>query len=368
MSIVIVSNTTWYLLNFRGSLIERLIESGHRVIAIAPPGQYSTALTALGAEFLPLGFSSQKTNPLADFRLFLRLFNILRKLRPNAMLSFTVKPNLYGSLAAKILGIPSIANVTGLGSGFLGGGITSTILKFLYRACLPCATQVFVQNSEDHHFLLDRNFARPESCTVVPGSGVDLKHFRYSTLPPQEPRVFLMLARLLKDKGVLEYLRAAQEIRAEGSNARFKLCGAEWPDNPSGLSSNDLHTHDPDSIVEWTPHLDDVRPLLYQAHAVVLPSYREGLSKVLIEAAACGRPLITTDVAGCRELVSRDVNGIVVQARNSSKLADAMRSILTLSQSDLQKMGTASYHLASTKYREELILDTYEDFLALIAS
>ena len=316
-----------------------LRSAGYEPVVIAPQDPAADArMRALGVERIPVEIDRKGLNPVADLRLLLKYRSILRQLRPAAYLSYTIKPNIYGSFAAASLGIPALPNVSGLGTAFIRGGGLQALVTRLYRVGFARAPVVFFQNQEDSSLFVGRRIVRPDQARVLPGSGVDLDFFLPAPLPPGPP-VFLFIGRLLRDKGVVEFVEAARELRREHPDARFQLLGGLDEGNRTGIRQVELDSWLADGIVEHLGTTDDVRPFIAAASAVVLPSYREGLPRSLVEGAAMGRPLIASDVAGCREVVIDGVNGYLCAVRDAASLALAMQRLLELPRATQVAMG-----------------------------
>ena len=292
------SNSAWNLANFRKPVIEALVGAGHEVVAVAPPDGQEGRLTAMGARFVAVNMAATGTSVAEDARLLLDYIRLMRAERPALFLGFTAKPNIYGSLAARVTGVPAVATISGLGSAFLKGGALGWLLLRLYRSALRRARAIFFQNESDRDLFIARGIARPDQSRLVAGSGIDLDHFAPAPVVPHDDVRFLLVARLLLDKGIAEFVEAARIVRRRFPTARFQLLGGTGGDNPSAVPQRDLMRWADERIVELIGVREDVRPDIAAADCIVLPSYREGLSRSLLEAAAMGRPLVASDVPG----------------------------------------------------------------------
>jgi glycosyltransferase involved in cell wall biosynthesis len=320
----------------------------------------------LTVERIPIRIDRSGLNPWADFRLFWEYRRLFRQRKPAAYLGFTIKPNIYGSLAAASFGIAAIPNVSGLGTAFIRQGALQQIVTRLYRLAFRRTPVVFFQNEEDKQLFVDRRIIRAAQAQVLPGSGVDLEHF--SPAPPAAgPAIFLFIARLLRDKGVAEFVDAARELRQDLPHARFQLLGPIDPGNRTGVSRTELDAWVTEGVIEYLGVTDDVRPFIAAATAVVLPSYREGMPRVLLEAGAMARPAIASDVPGCRDIIEDGVNGYLCQARDASSLAGAMRRMAELPAAQGLAMGDAARRRVQREFSEELVVETYLKALAEIA-
>jgi glycosyltransferase involved in cell wall biosynthesis len=319
-------------------------------------------MQALGVERIPIRIDRSGANPLADLRLIARYRGLLKRLRPAAYLGYTIKPNVYGSFAAASLGIPALPNVSGLGTAFIGGGPLQQIVVRLYRIGFARASVVFFQNDEDRQLFVDRRIVRPEQARVLPGSGVDLERFTPSPAADGAP-VFLLVGRLLRDKGVNEFVEAARLVRAKIPQARFQLLGPIDEGNRTAISRTQLDSWVAEGVVEYLGTTDDVRPFIAGSSAVVLPSYREGLPRSLLEAAAMARPLIATNAPGCRDVVEDGANGYFCAVRDSASLADAMLRFADLSLERRLAMGESARRKVQERFNEERVVDTYLEVL-----
>lgn len=331
MKVLFFANTDWYLYNFRLPLAIALREQGHTVVLISPPGEYTNRLEAAGFRWIPFSFSRKGTNPLTELRTIFRLARLYRAEKPGLLHHFTVKCVVYGSIAAWFSGVQAVVNaVPGLGYVFNEGRQRNPLLYWmvenLYRYALGRSFVIF-QNPDDRQFFLQNHLVRSERSFLIRGSGVDPLRF----VPSEEPAglpVVMLSSRLLWDKGVGEFVKAARTLRQHGLAARFVLVGNSDPGNPTGISLQQLNAWQQEGVVEWWGWHDDMEQIYPQASVVCLPSYGEGVPRCLIEAAACARPLVATDVPGCREIVRNGENGLLIPVRDCEALADALQIIL----------------------------------------
>ncbi len=367
--IVISINTAWNIANFRAGLIRALVSAGYEVIAISPHDEHVDRLTDLGCRFLPLGMDNKGTNPIKDFALFLRYMGLLRRERPAAFLGYTIKPNIYGSLAARVWGIPVINNVSGLGTAFIRDTWMTLVVKRLYRLALWRSQTVFFQNNEDRQLFVDNKLVRTSQTALLPGSGIDLNRFKpclsNESVTPRAGARFLLIARLLSDKGVNEFVEAARRVKARNSDATFALLGFIDAENRTAISRAQVTAWVDEGVIDYLGSSTDVRPHIAGADCVVLPSYREGTPRSLLEAAAMGKPLIATDVPGCREVVEHHVNGLLCKVRDAGDLAARMLEFLALPRETRDGMGRAGRAKMEREFDEQIVIDRY---LAAIAS
>jgi len=304
-------------------------------------------------------------NPLADLKLQRRYVRIFREEQPDAVLSYTIKNNIFGARAAQSTGVPFLPNVTGLGTAFLSGKLLQAVTEQLYRRSFRSLPMVFFQNEDDRDLFLNRRLVSADQARLLPGSGIDLDRFSPADMPPAEaPPVFLMIARLLRDKGVLEFVEAARRVKARHPQVRFQLLGAAGSENRSAIDAATVQGWVAEGIVEYLGTTPDVRPHIAAASCVVLPSYREGAPRTLIEAAAMARPVITTDVPGCRAVVDRDVSGFLCQVRSGGSLATAIERFLALSPDQQQVMGQAGRAKMEREYDQAIVVQAYREAIA----
>ena len=354
-------NTAWNLYNFRQGLIRDLQARGFHIVTLAPADAFSDSLRALGCEVHDLPMQGQGTNPLQDFKLFLRYRQLLKQIRPVAYLGWTIKPNIYGSLAAHSLGIPVINNVSGLGTAFMKSGWLNKVVRQLYRFAFSRSHRVFFQNPDDQALFVEQGIVASATAGLLPGSGIDLQRFQPASREPLQGRPFrfLLVARMLRDKGVEEYVQAARQLCQQYPNVVFQCLGFLDVANPSAISRDEMQAWVDEGVVTYLGSADDVRPWLAQADCVVLPSYREGTPRTLLEAAAMGRPLIATDVPGCRQVVDHGTNGFLCGVRSAGSLAVAMVNMLSLPNNDWQRMADASRTKAVQEFDEAIVMQAY---------
>ena len=363
-TIVLSANSDWNIANFRGGLIRGLRKAGYEPVVIAPQDSAADKkMRELKVERIPVRIERSGLNPLADLALLARYRRLLKRLRPAAYLGYTIKPNIYGSLAAASLGISAIPNVSGLGTTFIREGPLQRVVANLYRVGFRRAPVVFFQNDEDRQLFVGRNIVRPKQALVLPGSGVDLQRFA-PTPPADEPPIFLLVARLLRDKGVVEFVDAARMLLERLPNAKFQLLGPIDEGNRTAISRSELDSWIAEGVVDYLGTTDDVRPFIAPATAVVLPSYREGMPRSLLEAAAMARPLIAADVPGCRDVVENGINGYLCTVRDAASLASAMQRLAELPLAQRVGMGEAARRKVQEEFNEEFVVQAYLDVLA----
>ncbi len=359
-TVLIVLNTAWNLVNFRSGLIRSLVSRGYDVVAVAPVDKYAPQLNALGCRFVHLPMDNKGTNPGRDLMLLWRIFRLMRKESPDVFLAYTIKPNVYGSLSAHALGVPVINNVAGLGTVFIKGGWLNWLVRMLYRVALARSSKVFFQNEDDRHLFISGGLVDGSVTDRLPGSGIDLKKFEPAPLPGDSQIRFLLIARMLWDKGVGEYVEAARLLKSRGLNAEVCLLGFLDVQNPSAISKSQMNEWVAEGIVRYLGVSDDVREEIAKADCIVLPSfYREGTPRTLLEAAAMARPIITTDSVGCRDVVDDGMNGFLCRPKDATDLADQMARMIAMTHSEREAMGQLGRQKMEREFDEKVVIEKY---------
>jgi len=366
MKVVLISNTAWSIVNFRGSLIGAMRNKGYDVIAVSPNDEYSSKIVDSGACFISIPMDNKGLNPFKDFLLFLRYFSIFVQEKPMAFLGFTVKPNVYGGLAARILSIPSINNVAGLGTVFIRENWVTRVVEMLYKVGMARSFKVFFQNVDDCDLFVERCIVQREISEILPGSGVDTVKFvpHSTTIRTGDSFRFLLFARLLWDKGVGEYIEAARRILKENNNVVFQILGFLDAKNPTAISREQIKEWNEEGVIQYLGSTADVRPIIAQSDCVVLPSYyREGTPRSLLEAASMGKPIITTDATGCRDVVDNGINGYICKPRDAEDLMMKMEKMLSLTSDQRIEMGLKGRKKMIEQYDERIVINKYLDAL-----
>jgi glycosyltransferase involved in cell wall biosynthesis len=364
MRVLISINSCWNIYNFRAGLIRELVRNGYEVVAAAPPDDYSSRLEQLGCRYLALPMDGNGQSPIQDILLFFRYLRLLRKVRPDVFLGYTIKPNIFGSVAAHLLGIPVINNIPGLGVAFARETWLTKLVKLLYSFALGPSKTVFFQNAESRDLFIRLKLVRTQQALLLPGSGVDLQKFKPQKNTPQPggpaETVFLLLGRLFWDKGVGEYVEAARLVKQCFPEARFQILGFLDGAARGAISRSQMDAWVKEGIVEYLGSAEDVRPAIAAANCAVLPSrYPEGTPRALLEAAAMARPIVTTDMPGCRATVDDGVSGFLCMPRNAEDLAEKLIAFLCLAPEARERMGAASRIKAERKYDERIVVRRY---------
>lgn len=361
MNIALVSNTSWNLFNFRSNVVFALIEKGFQVFLIAPEDEYTSKIKEWKVTFLPLSMDSKGSNPWKDWKTMKQLKAYYQTHSIDIALHYTIKPNIYGAIAAHKAKTVSINNVTGLGTVFLQDNWVGKVGKILYRHAFQYPRYVVFQNDSDKEEFVKNGLVSAEKCVIIPGSGVNTeKYYISDKKTDNEKFTFLMPARLLWEKGINEYKEAAQRLGLEYKDkVRFILIGAMEEQDKFGVTPSAISNWLKDSPIQYITHSNDMLSWYQQADVVVLPSYREGTSKVLLEAASVGKPIITTDVPGCKEVVVNGSNGWLVKVKNADHLYEAMKKVLHQPSEELTAMGVQGRRFIEATFADNIIINHY---------
>ena len=362
LKLTLSANTGWYLWNFRSGLIKRLVEHGYQVTVICPRDEYCKNLQSVGCTVKFIAISSKGKNVLSDMWVFTQYLRAFIKDRPSVYIGFTVKPYIYGSLAAHILGVPAIGTVTGLGTAFIRLTWTTQVVKFLYKVTNRYVATIFFQNHVDKRLFVKQKLVDETKGIVVPGSGINLDEFNVKEIVASraiDKPVFLFIGRMLKDKGVFEFVDSAVLVKNMFPAAVFQLLGPTNVENETVIEFNQIQEWAEKGIVEYLGVSGDVRPYIQNADCIVLPSYREGVPRTLLEGAAMGRPLIAARSVGCVDVVDDKVTGLLCRPRDSQDLADKMIQFIRLTGEQRKKMAEAGRKKVEREFDEEYVIRRY---------
>ena len=367
-TIALSINTAWNVVNFRTSLIHALIKHGYDVVVIAPRDEYAEQIPMPSCRYIPIAMDNGGTNPLRDLKLLFDFYRIFSKIRPFCFLGYTVKPNVYGSFAARALQIPTINNVAGLGTAFIKDSWITVIAKLLYRTAFASANKVFFQNNDDLEYFVRFGLVKGAIATRIPGSGIDISRFiPKGNRRQDEPFRFLLVGRLLWDKGIQEYVDAARLMLHKYPDIEFQMLGFLDVANRTAVPRSTVELWESDGLIVYLGRTDDVAPFIEQAGCVVLPSYREGAPRALLEAASMAKPVITTDVAGCRDVVDNGVSGFLVKAGDATDLAAKMEMLLLMSEEQRTAMGQKGRDKMVREFDESIVIAQYLEAIDSLA-
>lgn len=356
--IIMVGNTTWSMIKFRKGLIKKLIELNYEITIISPLDKHVEEIKELGCNYVDIDIDNKGANPVKDIKLIFELKKIYLNIKPDLIIHYTIKPNIYGTIASRLCNIKSFAVVTGLGFTFINQNLISKIAKLLYKISFNFSTKVFFINEDDKKEFLERKLVNSKKIVSIPGEGINTKFFKNDDYKYTNNKFkFLLIARMLWDKGVGEYVEAAKMLRNE--NIEFGLLGYLDVSNPSAISKDQMNIWGKDSSIKYYGSTDDVRNFIIQSDCVVLPSYREGISMTLMESASLSKPLIATNVPGCKDLIDDEINGFLCEVKDSQSLLDKMKKMYNISNIERENMGKAGRKKMMKEFDEKIVITKY---------
>ena len=360
--IAFVGNSSKTMYNFRYGVMAALAKDGYQVTVIAPRDSDITPFRQAGIRFISIEIDCKGMNPFLDLKLVRELTNLYKKEHFDYIFHYTIKPVIYGGWAAAMAKIPQTSVVTGLGYTFIRKGWINRLSQWLYRNSLRHANEVWFLNQEDKTLFVERNIVAARKARVISGEGVNMERFKPSTGTPTNFS-FLFVGRVLWDKGVGEFVAAAKEVKKQHPKVCFKILGPLGASNPASISSEQMDEWEKTGVIKYLGETNDVVPYIANTSCLVLPSYREGVSRVLLEAASMAKPIIASNVPGCREVVVNGLNGFLCEPQNTSSLIACMMHILSLSEEERQEFGKNGRERIHQLYDEEIIIQLYRDRL-----
>ena len=352
--ILILANMDITLLYFRKELLERLCKEKHDVYVSFPKSDNVKIFEDMGCKFVDVQMDRHGLNPFKDFKIILKYLKIIKEIKPDYILTYTIKPNIYGGIAARIRKTPQISNITGLGTALENGGLLQKLAIILHKIALKKVKCCFVQNEENLEFLKKHNIAK-DKLKLIPGSGVNLEKFKLLEYPTDEKIQFLFISRIMKEKGIDQYLESAQEIKKKYPNTEFHIlgfCEQEYEKNLKELQEQ--------HIIEYHGRKDNIIPFLEKASCIIHPTYYpEGMSNVLLEACASGKPIITTNRAGCREIVDNNENGYIIEEKNTKDLIEKIEQFINLSNDEKRQMGLNGRRKVEKEFDRNIVINEY---------
>lgn len=378
LKIFLIGNTAWSMINFRAGLMRALLADGHSVTTVAPFDEHATRIEALGVRFLALPMDNKGTHPFRDLRLLLSFVKMFRRERPDLVISYTIKPVIYASVAARWLHVPAVSVVTGLGAVFLRENLLRILVEWLYRWSLSRVQKIFFLNEDDMQFFSERRLVPVALMERLPSEGVDLSHFKSveptfsvgesETVASQRPLRFLLMARMLWDKGIGVYVEAARQVRQLYPDTQFDLLGFLDVLNPAAISRTQMDEWVHEGVVNYLGVTHDVREAVTRSDCVVLPSYyREGIPRTLLEAAAMNRAIITTNTVGCREVVDDGVNGYLCIPKDVDDLARKLVQMIELTSDERKQMGARGRKKVELEFNERVVISRYFAVISAVA-
>ncbi len=366
MKIAFVTNTCWNVYNFREGLVKFFLERGDKVISLAPRDKYSAELEKWGVKHIDTPLDQTGSNPVKDLNYCNHVRKIFKKEAPDIALSFTIKPNIYSSLAGKISGVHTICNVSGLGTVFLASGWSGKFALKLYRLAFKYSAHIFFQNKDDQKHFLRHVRLNHKRIGLLPGSGINLKKFNYQNLKISNPTKLLMIGRIIEEKGVRDFVEASRILKEKGVIVDFTLVGKLDENHSRSISKEEVEEWERSELINYLPHNDNIQDLIAEHEVVVLPSYREGTPRTLLEGAALGRPLLAANVPGCKEVVKDGFNGFLFEVKNPASLVDKLRLYLALSEEERKSFSANSRKLVEENFDEKLVIQSYIETIAQI--
>lgn len=351
--ILILANLDVGLFKFRKALIQELLNQGNEVFISLPKGPLVQDLQEMGCHFVETKVDRRGMNPATDFKLILKYFKIIQKISPDLVITYTIKPNIYGGIGARILRVPYAVNITGLGTAFQTDNFVKKFVVFLYRRACKGAKTVFFENRGNEEVFLKHHIIKKHQSCLLPGAGIDLQEYQLEDYPKETKNIrFLFIGRIMKEKGIEELLEAAKNLKKVYPEISFDLVGPMEDDYKNRIQSLERN-----GIVCYYGYQSDVKPFIRKSHCFVLPSYHEGMANTLLEAGAMGRPLITSRIHGCMEAVEEGKNGWLVDVKDVKGLEHQMKKFVELSQEEKKKMGLSSRKIMENKFRKEIVVD-----------
>lgn len=364
--VLILGNSGLVVFGMRGELIQRLIQEGYEVVVSFPNGilgEGEQLSREYGCQYIEVAIDRRGTNIIRDMELLRNYTKLLKKVKPDVVLTFTVKCSIYGGMACRLLKVPYIVNITGLGKGLAEGGLQQKILVTLYKLAVRTAHCVFFQNTQDRQFFIRRRIKYPKD-GLLPGSGVNLEKYVPIEYPKDDKIIFTYIARVMKTKGIDEFLEAAKAMKQERSQVEFHVCGFYEDDYKDIIEQAEKQ-----GIVQYHGQVNDIRPFEQISHCIVLPTYHpEGVSNVLLEAAACARPIITTNRPGCAEVVDDGINGYLIREKDSQDLLQKMHKFMELPWEDRQAMGLAGRNKVEREFDRQIVVQKYLEHIQTIGA
>ncbi|MGZ9868304.1 glycosyltransferase family 4 protein [Priestia endophytica] len=356
--IMILVNDDIWLYKLRKEVIKGLLDEGYEVYLSSPKGEYIEILMSWGCKFIETRVDRRGKNPINDMKLFINYIKVLKRVKPDVVLTYNIKPNIYGGLACRYLNIHYINNITGLGSGFIKDSLMKKYLSFMYRMSLKKSSCVFFQNKSDMNTFLKIDVIKEGNYELIPGSGVNLNDYQYKEFPNPEPLIFNFMGRIMKDKGIDEYLEAAKVITKNYPNTKFNLIG--FVEETQSYYKEKITSYQKEGYINYLGFQSDIKPFVEKAHCLIQPSHGgEGISNVLLETAATGRALIASDIPGCRETIEEGTNGYTFKAQDSTSLIEKIERFIALSYNEKVEMGKKSREKVSIEFDRNIVVRAY---------
>ena len=364
--ILLVTNLAWNVFKFRLPFITYIQTFDINVDVLTEFDGYEQKLHKKVNSLFQMNVNSRSINIFSDLRMLFTLWQTYKASKPDLIILYTIKPCIYGSIVARLMGIPVIMNITGMGSGFLRGGLFAKGILSLYKLGVGKNTKIVFQNQDDQELFLNNKIISQSQANLIQGSGISLKDFPIAPYPKNREFVFLMVARLIKDKGIGEYIEAAKILLNKSLKIKFQILGMVQESINSNFSKKHIDSLHESGVIEYLGESDDVKKFIISADCIVLPSYREGTSKALLEGHAMGRPLIGTNVSGCKEIILHNKSGLLCEAKDSLDLASKMLQMTKKSRSERKKMGILGREKVKNEFSEEIVFSKMSKLISTI--
>ncbi|MFQ2074776.1 glycosyltransferase family 4 protein [Aeromonas veronii] len=367
MKILLIGNTMWSFYNFRIDLIKDIIGLGHQVYILAPSDDSVSKVKNIpGCTLLDIKFSRKGINPIYEILLLIKIYLKIKEIKPDLIFNYTIKPIIYGSIASWFAGIKNIAVTTGLGYIAINKNLVSTISRYLYKVALFFSNEVWFLNEDDKSYFISLRLVDKNKTRILPGEGIDVDYFSSSHFQPffSEGFSFLLIARMLSDKGIFEFVEAARRIKCFFPECKFILMGDVDPGNPNSIKKEMLEAWIQEGVIDYLPFEHDVRPFINKANCVVLPSYREGIPRTLLEASAMSKVVIASNAPGCKDVVINGKTGFLCEPKNVDSLVETCTYVIGLEPSELVLLGRNGRNYVTNKYANEIVFDFYKKAIA----
>jgi glycosyltransferase involved in cell wall biosynthesis len=339
--------------------MKTLVKENYKVYVVSPYDEYSNEIEEIGCEFIDIKMDNKGSNPFNDLKLIYDLSKIYKNINPDLIIHYTIKPNIYGSFATKLVGCKSISVIPGLGYTFINDNLTAKIAKVLYKLALKVPKQVWFINQDDKNLFIEKQLVKKEKVFTINGEGVNIEQYKSNNLIQSNDKfIFLLIGRVIVDKGIYEYINAAKMIKDKYQDVEFQLMGL-IADNPMAIQETEIKQWQKDNIITYLGSVDNVKEYIEQSNCIVLPSYREGVSMSLMEAASMSCPIITTNVTGCKEIVDDGINGYLCKVKNANDLASKMEMMINLSDDERKIMGQAGRNKIVKEFDEKIVINKY---------
>lgn len=354
--ILMMSNTSWSVFNFRKNLINKLIAEGYSITVLAPEDEFSKELISLGVRFVNIKINNKGINPFEDAVLIIKIYNKFREIKPDIILNYTIKPVIYGGFAARVCNLKCISVITGLGYAFINYGLLTKIIEMMYKISHKKVKRVIFLNNDDKRLFITKGLIRDSAAYLIRGEGVDTSEFKPKLIKPDDERIkFLFIGRVMLDKGVAEYVEAAKYLCAKYKNVGFNILGFLDVKNKSAISREQIEKWERLGYIRYLGSTSDVKNFIEHNDVIVLPSYREGLSRSLMEASSMGKPVIASNITGCRELIEHGVTGLLCEPKNIKSLIDQMLIMINATSEHRQSMGTSGRRKMEAEFSDSVI-------------